>query len=99
MSRQRWLVRQGETEWAASGQHTGRTDLRLKVEGKLHVRQIAGFLRAPVRYRPNQPPAASEGNLTGSRGTAKVPSLMPSNAGGRDSFPYFHLLQRCVMAS
>jgi broad specificity phosphatase PhoE len=41
---QLWVVRHGETEWTASGQHTGRTDLPLTLEGKLHARQIGGFL-------------------------------------------------------
>ena len=41
---QLWRVGHGETEWTASGQHTGRTDLPLTLEGKLHARQIAAFL-------------------------------------------------------
>jgi broad specificity phosphatase PhoE len=41
---QLWLVRHGETQWSATGQHTGRTDLPLTIEGKRDARQIGGFL-------------------------------------------------------
>ena len=48
MHLQLWLIRHGDTEWSASGQHTGRTDLPLTLEEKLHARQIARFLGSRV---------------------------------------------------
>lgn len=44
MARELWLVRHGETEWSASGQHTGRTDLPLTAQGEQHAREIGRFL-------------------------------------------------------
>jgi|SRR5581483_436072 len=41
---QLWLVRHGETEWSASGKHTGRTDLPLTPEGEQRAREIGRFL-------------------------------------------------------
>lgn len=41
-----WLVRHGETEWSASGQHTGRTDLPLTPDGERRARDIGKFLAA-----------------------------------------------------
>jgi len=39
-----WLVRHGETEWSASGRHTGRTDLDLTSAGEDAARAVADRL-------------------------------------------------------
>lgn len=43
---QLWLVRHGETEWSASGRHTGRTDLDLTPAGEAAARAVAHRLPA-----------------------------------------------------
>ena len=39
-----WLIRHGETEWSASGQHTGRTDLPLTAAGVREAKELGRYL-------------------------------------------------------
>ncbi len=48
MNPELWLVRHGATEWTATGQHTGRTDVALTDDGR---REAAGLFR-PLDRQP-----------------------------------------------
>ena len=62
-----WLVRHGATEWTATRQHTGRTDIALTAEG----RREAAALYQPL---DRQAFAASfTSPLVRARETAKIP--------------------------
>ena len=48
MSPELWLVRHGATEWTATGQHTGRTDVSLTADGR---REAAALFRPLDRQK------------------------------------------------
>jgi probable phosphoglycerate mutase len=39
-----WIIRHGETEWSITGQHSGRIDLPLTIQGEDEARAVSGLL-------------------------------------------------------
>jgi broad specificity phosphatase PhoE len=74
------LVRHGETEWSASGRHTGRTDIPLTEEGERKARRLQERLKGKTFDRVFTSPlqrARRTCDLAGFRGAAKVdPDLL-----------------------
>jgi broad specificity phosphatase PhoE len=80
-----YLVRHGETEWSASGQHTGRTDIPLTDEGERKARGLRERLKGVTFDRVFTSPlqrAARTCALAGFGDAAKVdPDLLEWNYG------------------
>jgi probable phosphoglycerate mutase len=69
MSHRLVLVRHGQTEWSATGRHTGLTDVDLTTDGERQARALAPFL---ARYRDC---TAWSSPLTRARRTAELAGL------------------------
>jgi len=79
------LVRHGETEWSASGRHTGRTDIPLSEEGERKARGLRQRLKSQAFDRVFTSPLARARRtceLAGLGAAAKVdPDLLEWNYG------------------
>jgi probable phosphoglycerate mutase len=80
------LVRHGQTEWAAGGRHTGRTDVPLTEQGEREARELRGWAASlgsvPVLCSPLQR-ARHTAELAGFQRAAELdPDLLEWDYGG-----------------
>ena len=68
-----WLIRHGQTAWAAAGRHTGRTDVPLTDEGQ---RQAADLRPVVERTLPGSPGLVLCSPLSRARDTARLAGLV-----------------------
>jgi len=79
------LLRHGETEWSASGQHTGRTDIPLTARGEAAAAALAPALaRRPIRTAFTSPAsrAVRTAELAGLHDAKPDPDLQEWDYGG-----------------
>jgi probable phosphoglycerate mutase len=99
VERQVWLVRHGETEWAKTGQHTGRTDIPLTKTGRDQARALGRRIaHHPFGLVLTSPlsRAADTAALAGFRNAERDPDLLEWDYGAlegrttldiRDEYP------------
>jgi len=73
-----WLVRHGETDWSASGRHTGRTDIPLTDEGIRQARALGRHLDGRSFSLVLTSPLSRAADTCGLAGYGEVPSLRGS---------------------
>ena len=79
------VLRHGETEWSASGQHTGRTDIPLTARGEAAAATLAPALaRRPIHATFTSPAARAvrTAELAGLQNTKPDPDLWEWDYGG-----------------
>ncbi len=82
MPRRLWLARHGETDWSASGKHTGCTDVPLNARGRVQAEALGrGLAALDVHFN-----AAYTSPLSRARETARL-------AGFPDAIPMDDLLE------
>jgi broad specificity phosphatase PhoE len=75
-----YLIRHGETEWALSGRHTGRTDISLTANGENEARELGRYLRGIPFIRVLTSPLQRARQTCALVGLANAPEIEPDLA-------------------